>query len=210
MAFAGRASSPLPAARAPAENGARGLTRPTLLALGLATALAAQAQTPVPPVVTGVTATEQYNGAVPSGLVNINYTISDANFTSDNVFILVSQDSGATWTVPALSFTGAYGTNISVTTTPTAKSMTWNAGADWGGNYTTNCRVRVLANNLASWCSFPRQLQPGRRLGWGSRRTGLSGLCQRVLHGQHAGHGRQVEFCGANLCYKPWIQFRCW
>jgi formylglycine-generating enzyme len=118
------------------------------LALCLATVLAARAQTPMPPVVTGVTATEQYNGAVPSGLVNINYTISDPNFTSDNVFVLVSQDSGATWTVPAQTFTGAYGTNISVTTTPTVKSMTWNAGADWGGNYTANCRVRVLANNL--------------------------------------------------------------
>lgn len=117
------------------------------LALCLATALAARAQTPVPPVVTGVTATEQYSGGVPTGFVDINYTISDANFTSDNVFILASQDSGATWTIPATT-TGPVGGNVSVTTTPTQHQILWNAGADWGGHYTTNCRVRVLANNL--------------------------------------------------------------
>jgi formylglycine-generating enzyme required for sulfatase activity len=121
------------------------LLRPVVtLALCLVTALTARAQTPVPPVVSDVHAA-QISG---TNLVQISYEISDANFTNDNVFILVSKDSGATWTVPALTFTGAYGTNVPVLSNVTTNYVIWNAGADWDGNYTTNCRVRVLANNL--------------------------------------------------------------
>jgi len=128
--------------------GGQRTARPTLLALALLTALAARAQTPVPPVVTNVVASQRAGTTGSSSLVDISYAISDANFTNDNVYILVSKDSGATWTVPALTFIGHYGTNISVSTNVATYGVTWHAGADWDGNYTTNCRVRVLANNL--------------------------------------------------------------
>jgi len=125
------------------------LLRPAVvLALCLATALTLPAQTPAPPVVTGVIAFQQMTNNVLGTNVTINYTLSDANFTSDNVFILVSPDAGNTWTVPALAFSGAEGTNISVSSTPTIKSVIWYASLDWPDNFTTNCRVRVLANNL--------------------------------------------------------------
>jgi sulfatase modifying factor 1 len=136
-------------------------TRPAVaLAICLAAAPAIRAQTPVPPLVTGVTAVQQAG----TNLVNITYAISDANFTRDNVFILVSQDSGATWNVPALTFTGAYGTNISVNSTPTGESVVWNAGVDWPGNFSTNCRVRVLANNLGLVLIPPGSYQRGDNL----------------------------------------------
>ena len=98
---------------------------------------------------TGVTAAQQAGTSGSNALVNITYTNSDANFTNDNVFVLVSPDGGATWPVGALTFQpgSAVGTNISVTTTPTQYQIIWNAGLDWG-IYTPNCRVRVLANNL--------------------------------------------------------------
>ena len=38
---------------------------------------------------------------------------------------------------------------MAVTATPTAKSIVWNAGADWDGQYTAHCRVRVLANDAS-------------------------------------------------------------
>ena len=116
------------------------------LACCLAISLAARAGTP--PVVTGVTATQRAGTSGSGTLVDINYTISDANFPTVGVFVLVSQDSGATWTVPATTFTGDYGSSVSVTPTPAVKTITWNAGTDWGGHFTFNCRVRVLANNL--------------------------------------------------------------
>jgi formylglycine-generating enzyme required for sulfatase activity len=95
------------------------------------------------PVVTNVTAVQQ---PLPSQIVNVAYTISDATRTNARITILVSKDSGATWTVPANTFTGAYG-NVQVTATPTVLTAYWNAGADWGGHYNTNCRVRVQAND---------------------------------------------------------------
>lgn len=98
-----------------------------------------------PPVVTGVIGTQRAD----TKLVDIAYTISDPDSTTINIFIQVSKDSGVTWTVPASSFTGtgAPGLNKSVTATPTAKSVVWDAGADWDGHYTEHCRVRVLAND---------------------------------------------------------------
>ena len=126
----------------------RGLMRPAILALCLATALAARAQTPMPPVVSNVSAVQRAGTSGSGSLVDINYLISDANFTSDNVFILVSTNSGTSWTVPATTFTGSYGTNLPVNATPSGRIATWNAGKDWDGQYDTHCRVRVLANNL--------------------------------------------------------------
>jgi formylglycine-generating enzyme required for sulfatase activity len=110
-------------------------------AVSLAGGLVAQAASP--PVVTNVVAAQQPG----TKLVSIQYTISDPDSSNANVYIKVSKDSGATWTVPAFTFTGAYGTNIPVTATPTVKNAVWNAGADWDGNYTTTCRVRVIAND---------------------------------------------------------------
>jgi formylglycine-generating enzyme required for sulfatase activity len=126
----------------PAHHSASMLRAVLLGALCLATELAAQS----PPVITDVTAAQQ---PLPSKLVNISYTISDPDSSSVNISIFVSKDSGATWTVPALTFTGtgAPGNNIAVTSTPTAKTVVWNAGADWNGHFTANCRVRVMAND---------------------------------------------------------------
>ena len=100
-----------------------------------------------PPVISNVTAAQRSTNK----LVDISYTISDPNFSSVNVFVLVAGSSkSAAWDVPAQTFLpgSAVGTNIPVTITPTTKTITWDAGADWNGNYTTSCRVRVLANNV--------------------------------------------------------------
>ena len=107
-------------------------------------AFEAPAQNSQSPVVTGVTAAQQ---PFPSKDVVISYTISDPVSTSDNVWIIVSADGGSTWTVPATNFSGAYGPNVAVTPTPSVNAVTWHAGTDWNGNYTTNCRVRVIACN---------------------------------------------------------------
>lgn len=97
-----------------------------------------------PPVVTGVTAAQ---APYPSKNVTISYTISDPVSTADNVWVLVSADGGNTWTVPAIYFGGSVGIGVPVTSTPTVKTATWYAGTDWNGNYTTTCRVRVIACN---------------------------------------------------------------
>ena len=117
---------------------------PALCAFFLVFRFGALAQTSQPPVVTGVTAAQQ---PFPSTHVNISYTISDPVSTSDNVWILVSSDGGNTWTIPANNFSGAYGTNVPVTSAPATNNAIWHAGTDWNGQYTTTCRVRVIACN---------------------------------------------------------------
>ena len=97
------------------------------------------------PVITGITASQRAG----TKLVDIAYTLSDPDSTSANIFIIVSTNSGATFTLPASSFTGAYGLNVAVTATPTAKALVWDAGADWDGHFTANCRVRVFANDAS-------------------------------------------------------------
>src|SRR5258708_18541670 len=70
-----------------------------------------------PPAVTNVVAGQKAG----TMLVNIQYTISDAVASNVNVYMLVSADSGASWTVPASSFTGDYGPNIIVSAAPVVK-----------------------------------------------------------------------------------------
>jgi len=111
-------------------------------ALSLAVPFAAHAG--LPPVVTNVVAVQQ---ALPSKLVTINYTLSDPDSLSASISILVSSNSGATWTVPATNFTGDYGPTVSDNATPTVKTVIWNAGTDFNGQFSTTCRVRVLAND---------------------------------------------------------------
>ena len=105
---------------------------------------AALAQGSQPPLITNVTASQQ---PWPSKIVNISYTLSDTNSSTDNVWIIVSSDGGNTWTVPAVSFSGTFGLGVPATSTPTVESVTWNAGNDGTGNYTTQCRTRVIACN---------------------------------------------------------------
>jgi formylglycine-generating enzyme required for sulfatase activity len=143
---------PAPAGCAPPQENEiparRGLTRPTLLALALVTALVGRVG--AQPVITNVTAKQE---PLPSKNVFISYTISDPTRTNCSISIQVSKDSGATWTVPASSFfsTGglgfSYGPNVPVTTNAIQHGFYWNAGADWDGHYTAHCRVRVLAND---------------------------------------------------------------
>jgi len=79
--------------------------------------------------------------------VIINYLMSDINFHSANVYVLVSPDSGTNWTVPATNFSGAgnFGPGVLLNGNLMNYTVSWNAGTDWPYHYTTNCRVRVVA-----------------------------------------------------------------
>ena len=77
-------------------------------------------------------------------LVDIDYDIAGATDLV-TVTLQVSPDGGATWAVPVTSATGAVGYSV------TARSnlrITWNAGVDWNGQYSTSMRFRVAADEL--------------------------------------------------------------
>lgn len=72
--------------------------------------------------------------------VAITYNLTDAN--NNNVELDISEDGGATWTVADTSVSGAVGAGV---VSGTGKTITWNAGVDFSGQYQSDLRVRVRA-----------------------------------------------------------------
>lgn len=91
------------------------------------------------PVVSNISAAQRAN----SRLVDITYDVA-ADFPTVSVSLQVSSDGGSTFTVPATTLSGAIGAGV---TTGTAKKITWDAGADWSGQYSTQMRFKVIADD---------------------------------------------------------------
>jgi formylglycine-generating enzyme required for sulfatase activity len=74
-------------------------------------------------------------------LVDITYDLAADTAT---VSLQISGDGGVTFAVPAVSVTGAVGSGVS---TGTGKALTWNAGADWNGQFSSQVRVKVVVDD---------------------------------------------------------------
>jgi formylglycine-generating enzyme required for sulfatase activity len=103
---------------------------------GLPTGLSANSA----PVVSNVTASQRADN---SKVVDIRYTLTDADGDSCTVWVSVSDNGGTTWQVPAKTFTGAIGNNQAPASN---KLITWDAGKDFPGK-TGSFRVRVWADD---------------------------------------------------------------
>ncbi|MEI6675102.1 MAG: SUMF1/EgtB/PvdO family nonheme iron enzyme [Verrucomicrobiota bacterium] len=93
------------------------------------------------PVVSSLTGVQRTG----TKLVDISYGVT-ANTASVKITLEGSADGGVTWTVPVSTVSGAVGSGVA---TGTGKVITWNAGVDWGGQYSTQIRFRVTADDLA-------------------------------------------------------------
>lgn len=92
------------------------------------------------PVVSNVRAAQRAG----THFVDIYYDVASDNNRPVAVTIQVSADAGVSWNVPAFTFTGAYGPGV----VPGAnRQIVWNAGLDWPGQWTSQCRVRVIADD---------------------------------------------------------------
>ncbi len=89
-------------------------------------------------VVSNVTASQRQDY---SRLVDVRYNLSAS--VNCTVWVVVSDNGGTTWSVPAQTVTGAVGRNIGPGMN---KLVTWDAGADIPGK-TGNFRVRVYADD---------------------------------------------------------------
>lgn len=94
-----------------------------------------------PPVVSNVTASQRPDD---SKLVDIRYDLADADGDACTVWVMVSDDGGLTWRVPARTFSGHVGSGI---TPGVNKFIVWDAGADIPGAVITNGKVRVYADD---------------------------------------------------------------
>jgi formylglycine-generating enzyme required for sulfatase activity len=61
------------------------------------------------------------------------------------VSVEVSQDGGSTYAVPAGSFSGDVGLDV---TTGADKHLVWDAGADWADQYSTSVKFKVTASDI--------------------------------------------------------------
>ncbi len=76
--------------------------------------------------------------------VDIRYDVADADGDALWIKVEVSDDGGATYAVPAASFSGDFPIGIEP---GIGKHIVWDAGVDWGGKYSANMRFRLTAND---------------------------------------------------------------
>jgi formylglycine-generating enzyme required for sulfatase activity len=91
------------------------------------------------PIVSNLTAAQRPG----TKLVDITYDVT-ADTPTVGVTLRISSDGGTTFSVPATTLTGAVGANVPV---GTGKVITWNAGTDWLGNYSTAMRFEIKVDD---------------------------------------------------------------
>ena len=92
------------------------------------------------PVITNITATQRSG----TKFVDISYDLASLTPTV-KVALEISKDGGLTYNVPVTSTTGAIGNGVTI---GTGKTIAWNAGADWDGNFSNQMRFRLVADDL--------------------------------------------------------------
>ena len=93
-----------------------------------------------PPVVSNIRASQRGG----TQLIDIYYNLSDPDSGSATVYVSISADAGATYNLPVATLTGNYGPGVAV---GVDRHIVWNAGVDWGGQFSTQCKVRITADD---------------------------------------------------------------
>lgn len=78
-----------------------------------------------------------------SKLVDIYYNLADTDGDVCSVWVVISDDGGTSWKVPAMTFTGSVGSSV---TPGTNKHIIWDAGRDMPGKVAT-FKARVYADD---------------------------------------------------------------
>jgi formylglycine-generating enzyme required for sulfatase activity len=82
---------------------------------------------------------------VGSKMGDIDYDVTGTTSPVD-VALQISADGGSTWTVPATTLTGAIGSNV---TPGTNLRITWNSGADWNQQLSSQMKFRLSVTEAA-------------------------------------------------------------
>ena len=95
-----------------------------------------------PPAVSNIRASQR----VGTQLVDIYYNITDSDSTVVTVYLAISADAGTNYNVPAYTFApgSAIGAGVAV---GIDRHIAWNAGSDWTGQFSAQCKVRLIADD---------------------------------------------------------------
>ena len=123
---------------------------------------------PVLPVITNLVSVQRPG----TFFVDVTYDLIDPD-SPGGVYIMAeaSSNGGANYDIAMRTLTGDVG-SFTLVTPGTGKKIVWNAWADWGQNYTTNCRVRLIADDFPSTIgttnsgNFTTNLPPSTNLVW--------------------------------------------
>ncbi len=94
-----------------------------------------------PPVVSNIRASQRPG----THLIDLYYNVADADGNSPlTVYVAVSDNAGVSYNVPVFTLTGAVGPGV---TLGNDRHIVWNAGTDWPGRFSSQCRVRITADD---------------------------------------------------------------
>jgi formylglycine-generating enzyme len=97
------------------------------------------------PIVSNLTAAQRAG----TRLVDLTYDLDVASLVK--ITVEISSDGGQTYFVPAYALTGDVGLDVSA---GNGKAITWDAGADWLGNFSDQMRFRIVADDLTDGFSY--------------------------------------------------------
>jgi formylglycine-generating enzyme required for sulfatase activity len=117
----------------------RALTQLLLFTVGLIP-LAWETGVGAAPSVSNVAATQRPG----TKLVDITYDLDGDGLGTFWVSLAASSDGGATFSLPVTSVTGAIGQGV---IPGVGKSIVWDAGTDWGGNFGAQIHFRIITEN---------------------------------------------------------------
>jgi formylglycine-generating enzyme required for sulfatase activity len=118
---------------------ARNILR-SVIAIG-AIFLSTQPSAATPPVVSNIRAAQRAG----THLVDIYYNVSDAEGNSPlTVYVAISANGGLNFNVPVFTLTGAVGPGVAL---GNDRHITWNAGTDWPGQFNSQCKVKIIADD---------------------------------------------------------------
>ena len=94
-----------------------------------------------PPVVSNIRASQRAG----THLIDLYYNVADADGNSPlTVYVAVSDNAGTSYNVPVFTLTGAVGPGV---TLGNDRHIVWNAGTDWPGRFSSQCRVKIIADD---------------------------------------------------------------
>lgn len=108
------------------------------------------------PVVSNVTAVQRAG----TKLVDITYNVADSDGDTLKIRVEISDNAGTLYSVPAFSFTGAVGDTV---TPGNGKTIVWDAGVDWDGEYSDQMKVKVIATDAKGFpgLEWGNEVPPG-------------------------------------------------
>jgi formylglycine-generating enzyme required for sulfatase activity len=104
------------------------------------------------PVVSNIRAAQRSG----THLVDIHYNLAAS--ASCTVYVAVSDDGGASYKVPVFTLTGAVGPGV---TAGNDRHIVWHAGTDWPGKFTSQCKVKITADDGITPQVPPTRPPPG-------------------------------------------------